>query len=123
MPGRNEDLPSSPQKERVWWRDGVLAQIYPRSYRDASGDGHGDLPGLIEKIPYLAWLGVEGVWLNPITVSPNADWSYDVSDYTEGQPDLGTLADADRLFQVASEHEIKVLLDIVPNHTSNEHPW
>jgi len=106
-----------------WWREGVLYQIYPRSYADSNGDGVGDLSGIADRLDHLAWLGVDGIWLNPVTVSPDADWGYDVADYTNVQPVLGTLEDVDALIAAASEREIKVLLDLVPNHTSIEHPW
>ena len=107
----------------AWWRGGVLYQIYPRSFADANGDGNGDLPGLIAKLDYLEWLGVDGIWLNPIHPSPNVDWGYDVADYTGVHPDLGTLADVDRLVGEAGRRGIRVLLDLVPNHTSDRHPW
>ena len=106
-----------------WWKEGVLYQIYPRSYADSNSDGVGDLRGLIDRLDHLAWLGVDGVWLNPVTVSPDADWGYDVADYTVVQPVLGTLDDVDELIAAANDRKIKVLLDLVPNHTSIEHPW
>jgi alpha-glucosidase len=106
-----------------WWKEGVLYQIYPRSYGDSNGDGVGDLRGIIERLDHLAWLGVDGIWLNPITVSPDADWGYDVADYKGVQPVLGTLEDVDALIAAAGGREIAVLLDLVPNHTSIEHPW
>ncbi|MEA2169239.1 MAG: alpha-glucosidase [Solirubrobacteraceae bacterium] len=106
-----------------WWRDGVLYQVYPRSFQDSTGDGHGDLQGIIDRLDHLAWLGVDGVWLNPTFPSPNADWGYDVSDYTGVHPDFGTHADLDRLIAAAGERGIRVLLDLVPNHTSDQHPW
>ncbi len=106
-----------------WWRDGVLYQIYPRSYADTNGDGVGDLQGVIAKLDHLAWLGIDGIWLDPITVSPNADWGYDVSDFTDVEPSLGTLADANELIAEAGRRGIRIILDIVPNHTSIEHPW
>ena len=102
-----------------WWREGVLYQIYPRSFADGNGDGIGDLPGLAAKLDYLEWLGVDGIWLNPIHPSPNVDWGYDVADYTGVHPDLGTLADVDRLVEEAGRRGIRVLLDLVPNHTSD----
>ena len=97
-------MPEMPVDEpgRTWWRDGVLYQIYPRSYMDANGDGVGDLRGIIERLDYLQWLGVDGIWLDPITVSPNADWGYDVADYVDVDPALGTLADADELVAEAA---------------------
>jgi alpha-glucosidase len=106
-----------------WWKTGVLYQIYPRSFADSNGDGTGDLPGIIEHLDHLQWLGVDGIWLSPITVSPNADWGYDVADYLAVDPDLGTADDVDRLIAEARNRGIRVLLDIVPNHTSEQHPW
>jgi alpha-glucosidase len=107
----------------AWWRDGVFYQVYPRSFADANYDGIGDLAGLTEKLDYLQWLGVAGVWLNPINPSPNVDWGYDVADYTGVHPDLGSLEDVDRLVDEADRRGIRVLLDLVPNHTSDKHPW
>jgi alpha-glucosidase len=116
----------SPEEEgdaEAWWRWGVLYQIYPRSFADSNGDGHGDLQGLIEHLDHLAWLGVDGVWLNPITPSPNADWGYDVTDYASVDPIFGQLDTLDRLFVEAGDRGIRVILDVVPNHTSDRHPW
>jgi alpha-glucosidase len=107
----------------TWWRDGVIYQIYPRSYRDANGDGVGDLAGITERLDHLAWLGVDAIWITPITVSPDTDWGYDVADYTAVQPAFGDLADFDRLVAEAEARGIKVVLDLVPNHTSDRHPW
>lgn len=106
-----------------WWRSGVLYQIYPRSFADSDGDGCGDLEGIIAHLDHLAWLGVDGIWLNPITPSPNADWGYDVADYTSVDPDFGDLDVLDRLVARAGELGIRVILDLVPNHTSDGHPW
>ena len=106
-----------------WWRGGVLYEIYPRSWQDSDGDGIGDLPGIVSRLDHLAWLGVDGIWLNPITRSPDRDWGYDVSDYLDVHPDLGTLADADELIQEAATRGIAVVLDVVPAHTSAEHAW
>jgi alpha-glucosidase len=111
--------PSGP----AWWREGVLYQVYVRSFADGNGDGVGDLRGLIERLDYLAWLGVDGVWLTPVMPSPDADWGYDVADYCAVHPDLGTVADLDELVAAASRRGIHVLLDLVPNHTSDRHPW
>src|SRR6476660_8428609 len=104
-----------------WWREGVRYQIYPRSFADGNGDGIGDLPGLIAKLDYLEWLGIDGIWLNPINPSPNADWGYDAADYTRVHPELGTFADVDGLIAEASRRGIRVLLDLVPNHTGDRH--
>ena len=101
----------------------MLYQIYPRSFADSNHDGIGDLRGVIDHLEYLAWLGVDGIWLSPITVSPNADWGYDVADYCAVQPEYGTLSDLDALVAEAHQHGIRVLLDLVPNHTSDRHPW
>ena len=106
-----------------WWRDGVLYQIYPRSFGDSNGDGIGDLRGITARLDHLEWLGIDGIWLNPTFPSPNDDWGYDVSDYTAVHPDLGTLEDLDELIAEAGERGIRVLLDLVPNHTSDRHPW
>jgi alpha-glucosidase len=107
----------------MWWRDGALYQIYPRSFADSDGDGVGDLRGIIEHLDHLAWLGIEGLWLNPTFPSPNADWGFDVSDYRGVHPELGTLEDLEELVARAGEQGIHVILDLVPNHTSDEHPW
>jgi alpha-glucosidase len=109
--------------EQVWWRDGVLYQVYPRSFADSDGNGIGDLQGVIDHLDHLAWLGIDGLWLNPTFPSPNADWGFDVADYRGVHPDLGTLEDLDALIAAAGERGIRVLLDLVPNHTSDEHPW
>jgi len=106
-----------------WWRDAVLYQVYPRSFADSNGDGIGDLAGVTERLEYLDWLGIDGIWLNPVHPSPNVDWGYDVSDYTGVHPDLGTLDDLDRLVSEAARRGIRVVLDLVPNHTSDQHPW
>jgi alpha-glucosidase len=106
-----------------WWRDGVLYQIYPRSYADSNGDGVGDLRGIVGRLDHLEWLGVAGIWLNPTMPSPNADWGYDVAGYCDVHPELGTLADLDDLIAEAGRRGIRVLLDLVPNHTSERHPW
>jgi alpha-glucosidase len=107
----------------AWWRDGVFYQVYPRSFADSNGDGIGDLAGLTAKLDYLQWLGITAVWLNPIHPSPNVDWGYDVSDYTGVHPELGSLDDFDRLLAEAGRRGIRVLIDLVPNHTSDRHPW
>ena len=107
----------------MWWRDAVAYQIYPRSFADSNGDGIGDLRGILSRLPYLEWLGIDAIWLNPTMPSPNVDWGYDVADYTGVHPELGTLADLDELTAEAQRRGIRVLLDLVPNHTSDRHPW
>ncbi len=106
-----------------WWRGATFYQIYVRSWRDSNGDGVGDLAGVCEGLDYLQWLGIDAIWLSPTMPSPNHDWGYDVSDYYGVHPDLGTLEDLDRLIAKARERDIAVLLDLVPNHSSDEHPW
>jgi alpha-glucosidase len=107
----------------VWWKHGVIYQIYPRSYQDTDGDGVGDLRGIIERIGYLSWLGVDAIWISPIYPSPMIDFGYDVSDYCNIDPLFGSLADFDRLVASAHARGIRVILDFVPNHTSDRHPW
>src|SRR5919202_6086733 len=103
----------------TWWRDGVLYQIYPRSFADSNGDGIGDLEGIRSRLDHLEWLGVDGIWLNPVHPSPNADWGYDVADYLGVHPDFGTLDDMDALIAQAEQRGIRVLLDLVPNTKSD----
>ncbi|ALA59267.1 alpha-amylase family glycosyl hydrolase [Nitrospira moscoviensis] len=106
-----------------WWQRGVIYQIYPRSFADGDGDGIGDLRGIIGKVDYLAWLGVDAVWLSPIYPSPMADFGYDVADYTSIHPLFGTWRDFDELSDALHRRGIKLILDFVPNHTSDQHPW
>jgi alpha-glucosidase len=109
--------------QRRWWHGAVLYQLYVRSWLDTNGDGFGDLGGVIAGLDYLSWLGVDGIWLSPTMPSPDDDWGYDVSDYLGVHPDLGTLDDMDRLIAEARRRGLRVLLDLVPNHTSSAHPW
>jgi alpha-glucosidase len=106
-----------------WWQGATLYHVYVRSWRDADADGYGDLPGVIEGLGYLEWLGVDGIWLSPTMPSPDQDWGYDVSGYLGVHPDLGTMSDMDKLIAEAAARGIAVLLDLVPNHTSRAHPW
>jgi alpha-glucosidase len=106
-----------------WWERALIYQIYPRSFADSNDDGIGDLPGLVAGLDHLEWLGVDALWLSPTFPSPNADWGYDVADYCGVHPDLGTAADLERLIVEAGRRHIRVLLDLVPNHTSDHHPW
>lgn len=106
-----------------WWRQAVVYQIYPRSFKDSSGSGLGDIRGITSKIDYLKWLGVDAVWLSPFYPSQLADGGYDVDDYRNVDPKLGTMDDFDDMAHAAHTQGIKVIVDIVPNHSSNEHPW
>lgn len=106
-----------------WWRHAVIYQVYPRSFADANGDGVGDLPGITSRLPYLAELGVDAIWISPFYRSPMADAGYDVADYRDIDPVFGDLGDADVLIERAHELGIRVLIDLVPNHTSDEHAW
>ena len=106
-----------------WWQAAIIYQIYPRSFQDSGRDGVGDLPGIIRRLPYLADLGVDAVWLSPIFRSPMADFGYDISDYTDIDPLFGALADFDALIEASHRLGIRVILDLVPNHTSDRHPW
>lgn len=106
-----------------WWRDAVIYQIYPRSFADSTGDGYGDLPGAISKLPYLAALGVDAIWLSPFYTSPMADAGYDVADYENVDPMFGDISDAERLISEAHAQGLRVVVDLVPNHTSDEHRW
>jgi alpha-glucosidase len=109
--------------ETIWWKHGVVYQIYPRSFQDTNGDGVGDLKGIRERLGYLRWLGVDTIWISPIYPSPLADFGYDVSDYCGIDPLFGSLDDFDRLMTAAHAQGLKVILDFVPNHTSERHPW
>src|SRR5581483_3440724 len=106
-----------------WWQRGILYQIYPRSFQDSNDDGIGDLRGIIERLPYLTSLGIHALWLSPIYPSPMADFGYNISDYTGIDPVFGTMADFDTLIAEAHDHGLKLILDLVPNHTSDRHPW
>jgi alpha-glucosidase len=106
-----------------WWQKAVFYQIYPRSFADGNGDGIGDFPGMLEKLDYLRDLGIDAVWLSPHYPSPFLDCGYDISDYTGVGPEYGTLEDFTRFLQAAHQREIKIILDLVLNHTSDLHPW
>jgi alpha-glucosidase len=110
-------------KELAWWQRGVIYQIYPRSFQDTNGDGIGDLPGIIQRLDHVVSLGVGAIWISPIYPSPMADFGYDVADYCDVAPIFGSLADFDRLIAEAHSRGLRVILDFVPNHTSNQHPW
>ena len=109
--------------EKSWWKESVVYQIYPRSFRDSNGDGIGDLKGITEKLDYLQELGIDVIWLSPVYQSPNDDNGYDISDYCSIMEDFGTMEDFDAMLDAAHQRGIKILMDLVVNHTSDEHPW
>ena len=116
--------PDSVQRFRhAWWKDAVAYQIYPRSFMDSNGDGIGDLPGILARLDYLQWLGVDVIWICPIYRSPNDDNGYDVSDYQAIMAEFGTMADFDRLLSEVHRRGMRLILDLVLNHTSDEHAW
>ena len=109
--------------QRLWWQDGVIYQIYPRSFQDSNGDGIGDLPGIEARLDYLVELGVDALWISPFYPSPMADFGYDVADYTGVDPIFGTMDDFDRLIAAAHRKGLRLIVDFVPNHSSDQHPW
>ncbi|MDE7418006.1 MAG: alpha-glucosidase [Lachnospiraceae bacterium] len=116
---RNDDKTD----ERKWWKHAVIYQIYPRSFADSNGDGIGDLQGIIEKLDYLETLGIDAIWLSPVCKSPQDDNGYDISDYRDIDPMFGTLADMEELIREAEKHHIRIIMDLVLNHSSDEHYW
>lgn len=120
---RSDPAAASASASALWWQRGIVYQIYPRSFQDTDRDGIGDLAGISKRLDYLKWLGVDAVWISPVYPSPMADFGYDVSDYINIHPMFGQLADFDRLVEAAHERGLKVILDFVPNHTSDQHPW
>ncbi len=113
----------SEERERDWWKDAVIYEVYPRSFQDSNGDGVGDLNGITSRLDYLKALGVDAIWLTPVYPSPQVDFGYDISDYSSIDPQYGTLADFDRLIAEAKKRGIRVLMDMVMNHTSDQDPW
>ncbi|WP_407370357.1 glycoside hydrolase family 13 protein [Carnobacterium sp.] len=109
--------------EKKWWHSSVVYQIYPRSFQDSNGDGIGDIQGIIKRLSYLAELGIDAIWLSPVYKSPNDDNGYDISDYQAISPEFGTMDDMDELIQKANEYGIRIVMDLVVNHTSDEHAW
>ena len=106
-----------------WWKRAVIYEVYPRSFQDSNGDGIGDLNGITERLDYLQALGVDAIWLSPIYPSPQVDFGYDISNYEAIDPQYGTLADFDKLVAEAKKRNIRVIMDMVLNHTSDKHPW
>ena len=106
-----------------WWKSAVIYQIYPRSFQDSNGDGIGDLQGITSRLDYLADLGIDAIWLSPVYRSPKDDNGYDISDYCDIDPMFGTLADMNTLIGEAKKRNIRIIMDLVLNHSSDEHPW
>ncbi|MEN8833935.1 MAG: alpha-amylase family glycosyl hydrolase [Pacificibacter sp.] len=119
----NVQISDSFSRDPDWWRGAVIYQIYPRSYQDSSGDGIGDLAGIVKRLPYIASLGVDAIWISPFFTSPMNDFGYDVSDYRDVDPMFGTLSDFDAVIETAHAHGVKVMIDLVMSHTSDQHPW
>ena len=111
------------EEKKAWWKEAVIYQIYPRSFADSNGDGIGDLNGITAHLDYLETLGIDVIWLSPVYKSPNDDNGYDISDYRDIMDDFGTMEDFDRLLAEAHRHHIKIVMDLVVNHTSDEHAW
>jgi alpha-glucosidase len=109
--------------DAAWWKRGIIYQVYPRSFQDSNGDGVGDLNGIRQRLDYFTWLGIDAIWISPIYPSPMADFGYDITDYCSVDPVFGTIADFDALLTEAHQRDLKVILDFVPNHTSDRHPW
>ena len=109
--------------QKQWWQNKIAYQIYPKSFRDSNGDGIGDIVGIIEKLDYLKSLGIGLLWISPVYVSPCADQGYDISNYYEIDPMFGTMEDMQQLIEEANKREIKILMDLVVNHCSDEHEW
>jgi alpha-glucosidase len=110
-------------KSSPWWKEATIYQIYPRSFFDSNGDGEGDLPGITSKLEYVKSLGVDAIWLSPFYTSPNKDGGYDVADPRDVDPMFGNLADAKKMIEVAHSLDLRVLVDVVPNHFSDQHVW
>ncbi|RPE71710.1 alpha-glucosidase [Pacificibacter maritimus] len=119
----NAPTPTTFTRDPDWWRGAVIYQIYPRSFQDSTGDGIGDLAGIVKRLPYIASLGVDAIWISPFFTSPMKDFGYDVSDYCDVDPMFGALSDFDAVIEAAHANGVKVLIDLVMSHTSDQHPW
>ena len=111
----------SKNNNEKWWKKAVVYQIYPKSFQDSNGDGFGDLQGIIKRLDYLETLGINAIWLSPVFKSPQADNGYDISDYRDIDPTFGSLDDMEELINEAKKHNIRIMMDLVLNHSSNEH--
>lgn len=109
--------------EKKWWQNSVVYQVYPRSFQDTDGDGVGDLKGIIQRLDYLENLGIDAIWLSPVYKSPNDDNGYDISDYQDIMDEFGTMTDMDQLIAEGKKRNIRIIMDLVVNHTSDEHKW
>ena len=121
--GKAQSQAAAAESGDVWWKHAVIYEIYPRSFQDSNGDGIGDLNGITSRLDYLKALGVDAIWLTPIYPSPQIDFGYDISNYVGIDPTYGTMADFDRLVAEAKKRDIRVIMDMVINHTSDKHPW
>jgi alpha-glucosidase len=123
MPQATVPQPASPSSRDPWWKHAVIYEIYPRSFQDSNGDGVGDINGITSRLDYLRDLGIDAIWITPMYPSPQVDFGYDISNYEAIDPQYGTMADFDRLVAEAKKRNIRVIMDWVPNHTSDQHPW
>ena len=114
---------ATPTNDPTWWKHAVIYEIYPRSFQDTNGDGIGDLNGITQRLDYLQTLGIDAIWISPMYPSPQVDFGYDISNYQNVDPQYGTLADFDRLVAEAKKRNIRIVLDMVLNHTSDKHQW
>src|SRR5699024_3291185 len=111
------------QKQKLWWKDAVIYQIYPKSFQDTNGDGIGDIKGIIKRLDYLQELGIKGIWLSPVYQSPQDDNGYDIADYQNIDPMFGTMEDMLCLIEEGKKRDIRIIMDLVLNHSSDEHRW
>src|SRR5499425_585347 len=118
-----QETQSGPQNPGPWWKHAVIYEIYPRSFQDSNGDGIGDINGITLRLDYLEDLGVDAIWITPMYPSPQVDFGYDVADYEAIDPQFGTMADFDHLAAEAKKRSIRIIMDWVPNHTSDQHAW
>ena len=114
---------TSHMREHCWWQEGIIYEIYVRSFQDSNGDGVGDLHGILDRLDYLQWLGITAIWLTPVNPSPMKDFGYDIVDYQGIDPLFGTMQDFDALLEAVHTRNMKLIVDLVPNHTSDQHPW